>query len=114
MFMGSLGIHGNPFKVVVCSANYFRPGEGIILWYTGDIIRQLIADYGNSAGECGFDLEETGIFVFDGSFFWETDNNGMYTYPDGGWVFRGECRSPTDEEWALIKQNRNPFEVDEQ
>lgn len=99
-----------PFKAVVCTADYFRQDEGIILWYTGAIIQEMLASYGNSASECGLTNGEKGIHVWDGAFHWEMDGSGNYTYPDGEWVFHGTCREPTEEEWFCIRQNRNPFE----
>lgn len=99
-----------PFKAVVCTANYFRQDEGIILWYTGRIIREMIALYGNSASECGLTNGEKGIRVWDGAFHWEADDGGNYVYPDGEWVFHGTCREPTEAEWDCIRLGRNPFE----
>lgn len=74
--------------------------EPIIVWCTvGGYIHQDIVDGCADVIEMFLDLPHHGIWVWVGTFV-----DGYY---DGFW------REPTDEEWILILQQKNPWSNNE-
>lgn len=94
-----------PSRAVI--ANRER-GSGSIVYVAPDsLLAQQMGDVSDRLDDLGLDDAPAGISVWEGGFAggekdeWNGDYNDVYPV--------GTFRAPTDDEWAAIRDGRNPF-----
>lgn len=80
-----------------------RHGYGTILWSVGHFsFDEFLSNTGRDLGDLGLDDAPDGIHVWEGRM-----ESGWGD--DGDLDLEGTFRSPTDDEWNAIRQNRSPW-----
>jgi hypothetical protein len=80
-------------------------GSVFIMWHRGAGLDGDIPMVGPHADDIGLNVEkdiDTGLAVWEGASRWVGSE-------DAEIVYTGKVREPTDEEWAAIREGRNPW-----
>lgn len=90
-------------KAVIAS----RGGHGAILWFRGSAIEHELDAVGGDLSDMGLDDAPDGISIWEGTYV-TIRGGGEY---DGDYDSEpsGKFRTPTDEEWVAIRENRSPW-----
>jgi len=87
--------------------------DGLVLWYVGPHVEMQIDAIGSrDIEDLGFELTDPQADFPLGLSVWEgTTTGGRRTY-EGDYddvYLTGTCRPLTDEEWAAIREGKNPW-----
>lgn len=93
-----------PSRAVIANG---KRGGAVIFAAPDSYVAHQVCEYGPPLGDLGLDDAPIGISIWEGDYVWRSTS---YEYPlEGDEDPVGAFRAPTDDEWAAIREGRNPW-----